>query len=59
MGSFLTRTGVLPWLQSKIVDPVLQVIRRGAEPKQLAFSAALGVTIGIFPICGKELLNLH
>lgn len=32
---------------------------RGAEPKQLAFSAALGVTIGIFPICGKELLDLH
>jgi hypothetical protein len=28
MGSLLTRTGVLPWLQSKIVDPVMQVIRR-------------------------------
>ena len=31
---------------------------RGAEPKQLAFSAALGVTIGIFPICGKELPSI-
>ncbi len=30
---------------------------RGAEPKQLAFSAALGVTLGIFPICGKEPLK--
>nr|ACF83819.1 unknown [Zea mays] len=29
---------------------MLQVIRRGAEPKQLAFSAALGITIGIFPL---------
>ncbi|CAL9135299.1 unnamed protein product [Musa textilis] len=25
---------------------------RGAEPKQLAFSTALGVTLGVFPICG-------
>lgn len=25
---------------------------RGAEPKQLAFSAALGITMGVFPICG-------
>nr|VDD24658.1 unnamed protein product [Brassica oleracea] len=25
---------------------------RGTEPKQLAFSAALGITLGIFPICG-------
>ncbi|XP_062230484.1 uncharacterized protein LOC133928253 [Phragmites australis] len=56
MGSLLNRTGVLPWLQTRIVDPVLQVIRRGAEPKQLAFSAALGVTIGIFPICGTTVI---
>ncbi|KAL0359955.1 UNVERIFIED_CONTAM: Glycerophosphodiester phosphodiesterase GDPD4 [Sesamum radiatum] len=25
---------------------------RGTEPKQLAFSAALGITLGVFPICG-------
>ncbi|XP_066329530.1 uncharacterized protein [Miscanthus floridulus] len=31
---------------------------RGAEPKQLAFSAALGLTIGIFPICGMIILTL-
>ncbi|KAL0351242.1 UNVERIFIED_CONTAM: hypothetical protein Scaly_1512900, partial [Sesamum calycinum] len=24
----------------------------GTEPKQLAFSAALGITLGVFPICG-------
>ncbi|PWZ19279.1 hypothetical protein Zm00014a_006148 [Zea mays] len=56
MGSLLTRTGVLPWLHAKIVDPMLQVIRRGAEPKQLAFSAALGITIGIFPVCGTTVI---
>jgi len=52
---------------SESISPALEVLNkfsvgmpcRGAEPKQLAFSAALGITIGIFPICGKELLNLH
>ncbi|CAL9166436.1 unnamed protein product [Musa hybrid cultivar] len=44
--------GLTPWLKTKVVDPLMQIIRRGAEPKQLAFSAALGVTLGVFPICG-------
>lgn len=30
---------------------------RGAEPKQLTFSAALGVTLGVFPICGTLSFN--
>ncbi|OVA01318.1 protein of unknown function DUF2062 [Macleaya cordata] len=42
----------MPWLNKKIVDPLLQIIRRGAEPKQLAFSVALGITLGVFPIFG-------
>lgn len=54
--SFLMRIGVLPWLHSRVVDPLVQVIKRGAEPKQLAFSAALGVTLGIFPICGTTVI---
>ncbi|XP_059448988.1 uncharacterized protein LOC132180256 [Corylus avellana] len=44
--------GLGPWFHKKIVDPLLQILRRGAEPKQLAFSAALGITLGVFPICG-------
>ncbi|TKY49919.1 hypothetical protein E2542_SST27368 [Spatholobus suberectus] len=40
------------WFQKKITDPLLSIIRRGAEPNQLAFSAALGLTLGVFPICG-------
>ncbi|KAK1287654.1 hypothetical protein QJS10_CPB19g00100 [Acorus calamus] len=43
---------VMPWLNRKIVDPLKLILRRGAEPKQLAFSAALGITLGVFPICG-------
>lgn len=48
----VTKIGVSAWVNKKIVDPLLQILRRGAEPKQLAFSAALGVTLGLFPICG-------
>ncbi|KAL2520316.1 hypothetical protein Fot_24239 [Forsythia ovata] len=54
MTSVLKRFGFAlgPWLQRRIVDPLLQILRRGAEPKQLAFSGALGITLGVFPICG-------
>lgn len=27
-------------------------MHRGAEPKQLALSAAIGITLGVFPVCG-------
>ncbi|CAA3004276.1 Cytoplasmic membrane, partial [Olea europaea subsp. europaea] len=39
------------WVRKRIVDPFLQILRRGAEPKQLAFSGAVGITLGVFPIC--------
>ncbi|CAN8303554.1 unnamed protein product [Cochlearia groenlandica] len=44
------------WFDKKISEPLLQILRRGAEPKQLAFSAALGITMGVFPICGVTVL---
>uniref|UniRef100_A0A7N0UU22 DUF2062 domain-containing protein n=1 Tax=Kalanchoe fedtschenkoi TaxID=63787 RepID=A0A7N0UU22_KALFE len=40
------------WVQLKVVDPLIQILRRGTEPDQLALSAAVGFTLGIFPICG-------
>ncbi|XP_019155305.1 PREDICTED: uncharacterized protein LOC109152189 isoform X2 [Ipomoea nil] len=54
MANGLQRVGFIvgTWFRKKIGDPLLQILRRGAEPKQLAFSAALGFTLGIFPICG-------
>ncbi|KAF7123632.1 hypothetical protein RHSIM_Rhsim12G0001800 [Rhododendron simsii] len=54
MPNVLTRIGVAmgPWFHRKIVDPLHQILRRGAEPKQLSFSAALGISLGVFPICG-------
>ncbi|KAK8946995.1 hypothetical protein KSP39_PZI006983 [Platanthera zijinensis] len=50
------RFGILPWLNKKIVDPLLQIIRRGVEPKKLAFSTAMGTTMGLFPICGVTVI---
>ncbi|KAL6983267.1 hypothetical protein U1Q18_016657 [Sarracenia purpurea var. burkii] len=54
MPNIFTRIGLRmgPWFRRKIIDPFLQILRRGAEPKQLAFSAALGFCLGVFPICG-------
>lgn len=43
---------LVSWFRRKVVDPLHQILRRGAEPTQLAFSAALGITLGLFPICG-------
>lgn len=43
---------VVRWVRAKVYKPVIVILRRGVEPKQLALSAALGVTLGVFPICG-------
>ncbi|XP_038713240.1 uncharacterized protein LOC120007125 isoform X2 [Tripterygium wilfordii] len=53
------KIGLLPWFQKKIVDPLYQILRRGAEPKQLAFSAALGITLGVTVLlCGMAIAVL-
>ncbi|AES87564.1 hypothetical protein MtrunA17_Chr4g0013571 [Medicago truncatula] len=44
--------GFSNWFRQNFTDPFLLVLRGGAEPKQLSFSAALGITLGVFPICG-------
>ncbi|XP_004506459.1 uncharacterized protein [Cicer arietinum] len=44
--------GICNWFQHKFTDPLLLVLRGGADPKLLSFSAALGITFGVFPICG-------
>ncbi|KAF2297256.1 hypothetical protein GH714_020080 [Hevea brasiliensis] len=43
-------------LRGEIVFANHKSLIRGIELKQLAFSAALGITIGIFPICGVTVL---
>lgn len=43
------------WARRKL-DPLIVILKRGAEPKQLALSSAVGITLGIFPICGTTVI---
>lgn len=43
---------VVRWARNRIYKPLVIILRRGIEPKQLALSAALGITLGVFPVCG-------
>ncbi|XP_071702490.1 uncharacterized protein [Rutidosis leptorrhynchoides] len=55
MGDLMRRTGLQAigtWIHKKVVDPFVEILSRGAEPKQLALSSALGITLGVFPIVG-------
>jgi uncharacterized protein (DUF2062 family) len=44
------------WLRRTIVSPVVRLLRRGASPKRLAWSMAIGFIIGINPIIGSTTL---
>eukprot|EP00245_Coleochaete_scutata_P002621 TRINITY_DN13534_c0_g1_i1.p1 TRINITY_DN13534_c0_g1~~TRINITY_DN13534_c0_g1_i1.p1 ORF type:complete len:165 (+),score=22.59 TRINITY_DN13534_c0_g1_i1:194-688(+) len=46
------RRWALRTARSKVADPIVNLLRKGVEPKQLALSAALGFTVGLFPIFG-------
>ncbi|XP_024520398.1 uncharacterized protein LOC9659113 isoform X1 [Selaginella moellendorffii] len=48
---------VVRWWKARISRPFMLIVRRGTEPRQLAFSAALGVTLGVFPIYGQFFLH--
>ncbi|KAJ0960809.1 hypothetical protein J5N97_001310 [Dioscorea zingiberensis] len=36
-------SGLASWFNKKLIDPLLQIVKRGAEPKQIAFSTAWSV----------------
>jgi len=40
------------FLQRKLVQPVLALLRQGVTPEKVALSLALGVVIGVFPALG-------
>jgi uncharacterized protein (DUF2062 family) len=40
------------WLNSKIVEPLLALLKQGVSPNRLALSVALGIVIGNIPIIG-------
>eukprot|EP00250_Pteridium_aquilinum_P012424 c20720_g1_i2 orf=237-947(-) len=46
------QTWIVQWGRRRVLDPFIVILRRGLEPKVLSLSAALGLTLGVFPICG-------
>lgn len=40
------------WLQRRIVDPLLALLRQGVAPDRLALCVAIGVVVGNIPILG-------
>ncbi|KAF8048729.1 hypothetical protein N665_2422s0001 [Sinapis alba] len=46
----LSKGRVKAWFNKKIIDPLLHILCRGSEPKQLAFSATLGIPWEYFSI---------
>eukprot|EP00250_Pteridium_aquilinum_P008117 c17688_g2_i1 orf=821-1195(+) len=50
------RFRIVQWSQQKVIDPFVVILRRGLEPRLLSLSAALGVALGVFPVCGVPLI---
>ncbi|MCO5572110.1 hypothetical protein L7F22_025861 [Adiantum nelumboides] len=46
------QTWVVQWGRRRVLDPFIVILRRGLEPKLLALSAAIGLTVGVFPVYG-------
>lgn len=44
------------FLRRRVVEPLLQLLRIGATPHQLAWSIAIGVVIGVNPLLGSTTL---
>lgn len=40
------------WLRRRVLDPLLNLLRQGLAPGQLALTVALGVVVGIVPLFG-------
>lgn len=46
--------GKSPWWRRWLVEPVMQQLTQGISPEKLAWTIALGVTLGIFPVLGTR-----
>ena len=40
------------WLRRRVLDPLLNLLKQGLAPGQLALTVALGVVVGIVPLLG-------
>ena len=44
------------WVQRRLIDPLLSLLKAGLSPAQLALTVALGVALGLGPITGLTTL---
>jgi hypothetical protein len=42
----------MDWLKKRLIDPLLNLLRQGLSPKDLALCVALGSGVGLFPVLG-------
>jgi uncharacterized protein (DUF2062 family) len=42
----------MDWLKKRLVEPLLNLLRQGLAPRDLALCVALGVGVGLFPVLG-------
>ena len=42
----------MDWLKKRLIDPLLNLLRQGLSPKDLALCVALGIGVGLFPVLG-------
>ena len=40
------------WFRRRVITPIVDLLRQGLAPAQLALTVALGITIGIIPLFG-------
>jgi hypothetical protein len=45
-----------PLWRRKVVQPLLEFLRQGLTPQKLAFTIALGITLGVTPVLGSTAL---
>lgn len=47
---------MIAFLRRKFLSPLLELLRRGLAPDELALSLALGAALGLFPVLGSTML---
>jgi uncharacterized protein (DUF2062 family) len=43
----------MQWLQQKVVEPIINLLKQGITPERIALSIAVGVALGVFPVLGS------
>ena len=44
------------WFRTKLIDPIVNLLKQGITPDKIALSVALGCVLGVFPMLGTTTL---